>query len=129
MSYTIVDTTTVVISSGESLSGAVNLQNRTPNALGITGKAGLRLFGIVMPSAWTAANLTFQASFDGGTTWVDVMDATGAEYVVTAGTSRYIPIDPTPFSAIALLRIRSGTSVLPVNQADARSLTLVLRNY
>jgi len=111
------------IASGASISDAVDMSAYAIN------KDNYRLFGIVMPAAWTAANLTFQASFDGGTTWNDVMDATGTEYTVTAGTSRYIPVDPTPFAAIPMLKIRSGTAAAPVNQAADRALTFILRSY
>ena len=51
-------TTTVTIANGQSLSGAVNL-------------SGFTLIGIDLPSAWTTANLTLQASID-NSTWVDV---------------------------------------------------------
>ena len=129
MSESIVVTSTATIASGASLSDAINLNSMAPNSLGQTPKSGLRLFGIVMPSSWTTANLSFQASIDGGTTYVDIMDATGTEYVVTAGTSRFIPVDPTPFSAISLLKVRSGTTGTPVNQSGTRTLTLVLRRF
>lgn len=102
------------IASGASLSDAITL-------------GGLRLFGVVMPAAWTAANLTFQASFDGGTTYVDVYDYNGLEVVATASTSRLIVLDPVVFSAIPLLKIRSGTSGTAVNQGAARTLQIVLR--
>lgn len=103
------------IASGASLSDSMNL-------------GGLRLFGIVMPAAWTAANLTFQASFDGGTTYVDMYDYNGLEVVATTSTSRLIVLDPVVFAAIPLLKIRSGTAASAVNQGGDRTLTLVLRS-
>ncbi|NTU77322.1 MAG: hypothetical protein HGA90_05865, partial [Alphaproteobacteria bacterium] len=60
------DNVTATIASGTSLSDAQNL-------------GGLRLFGLVMPAAWTTANLTFQASFDGGATWGDSSSVTTSE--------------------------------------------------
>ena len=113
----------VIIDSGEAVSHAADLSAFALN------KDNFRLFGIIMPAAWTTANLTFQASFDSGLTWIDIMDALGTEYTVTAGTSRYIPVDPTPFSAIPMLKIRSGTASTPVDQTEERTLALILRSY
>jgi len=108
------------ISSGTSLSNSVNL-------------GGLRLFGFVMPSEWDAADISFQASVDGGTTWNDIYDGNvatgGTEYVIDAAASRYIILDPTAFCAITMIKIRSGTSGTPVNQTTNRKLQLVLRSY
>jgi len=112
----------LTIANGESVSGSVNLNGMTnaPN--------GLRLFGIVMPAAWTAANLTFQVSYDNGASWVDMYDDGGSEIVAIASTSRLIVLrDPTTFSAVPMLKVRSGTAATPVNQGAARTLTLVLR--
>jgi hypothetical protein len=110
----VLDTLTATIASGTSLSGVLNL-------------GGLRLFGIAMPAAWTAANLTFQMSPDGGTTWVNMYDANGNEMTATTSSSRHIVIDPTNFAAIQLLKVRSGTSAAPVNQGQDSTLTLILR--
>jgi len=104
----------VSIASGASLTDAVNLY-------------GLRLFAVVMPSAWTAANLTFQTSYDGGTTWANMFDQSGSEITATADTSRCIVVNPTQFAAQQYLRIRSGTSSTAVTQSAARALRLILR--
>ena len=108
------DTLAMTIASGASLSAA--------NDLG-----GLRLFGIVMPAAWTTANLTFQMSPDGGTTWVDMYDANGNELTATASTSRFIALDLANFAAVQMVKVRSGTSGTPVNQGGDRTLSLILR--
>jgi hypothetical protein len=104
----------VTIADGQSLSGPVNL-------------GGLRLFGIVMPSTWTAANLSFQMSPDGGNSWVNLYDGEGDEYVVTAGTSRFIICDPYAFAAVPWIQLRSGTAGSPVTQGQNSTVTLILR--
>jgi len=109
----------VNIASGSSLSGEVLLDNSVPR--------GKRLFAIVMPSSWTAANLTFQASID-GTTYNNLYDYNGSEVTVTAAASRYIVLDPLTFAGVAGVKIRSGTSGTPVNQGADRTLTLVVRD-
>lgn len=105
----------VSILTGAAVSNSLNLES-------------LRLFGIVMPAAWTAASLTFQASFDGGTTWVNMYESSGTEISVTASTSRYIALDPVIFASITMIKVRSGTSGTPVNQTADRALGLVLRS-
>jgi hypothetical protein len=106
---------TATIASGGSLSGLVQIDEA-------------KYIGIVMPSEWTAADLTFQVSMD-GSEWVDLYDDTGAEVTVTAGANRAIGIDVaslalTPWQYIT---IRSGTSALAVNQAAARTLYVVCK--
>lgn len=103
----------VTIAASAALSGAANL-------------GGLHAVGILMPSGWTAANLTFQASVD-GETYYDVYDKTGAELSVTAGTSRYIQLDLGLFAGFNFLKVRSGTTGTPVNQASARTVSIIAR--
>ena len=102
------------IASGASITDAINL-------------GGLRVFGIVIPAEWTAANLTFQASFDAGATWVNIFDKAGDEFTVSASASRYVILDPIDFAAIQMLKIRSGMSATPVTQTALRDINLVLR--
>lgn len=109
----IIQSTTVSIASGAALSSAVDL-------------SGTSLVAIQMPSAWTTANLTFQAS-DAGTTYNNVYNDAGTEYSVTAGGARYIITDPTEFIGIRYLKLRSGTAGTTVAQGAARTVTFVLR--
>ena len=111
----VLDVLPTTIANGQSLSGALNL-------------GGLRLFGVVMPSGWTPANLTFQMSPDGGATWSNVFDSAGNEVIATAGSSRFVAIDPTNFAAIQWIQVRSGTSGTPVAQGADRALSLILRS-
>jgi hypothetical protein len=106
------DTETIVIANGESLSGAVHLRSH-------------RLFAIQMPASWTAADLTFQASYD-GSTYADVYDEDDAEVVVQAAASRFIILDPAKFLGMQRIKVRSGTTGVAVNQGGARSLQLIL---
>jgi len=108
------DTVATLIANGQSLSPAVNV-------------GGLRLCGIAMPAVWTGSALTFQMSPDGGTSWVDMYDDAGAEFMIIAGASRYLMLDPAAFAATQWLKIRSGTSAAPVAQAADRTLNLILR--
>lgn len=102
---------TATIASGASLSGAIDL-----------GTA--RLAGIYMPSSWTTANLTYQASTD-GTNWFELYDNAGNEYTTTvaAGEAVIVPVSDT--IGIRYIKIRSGTSGTPVSQGADRVLTLV----
>ncbi len=106
---------TATIDAAAALSGAVNF-------------GGLRLFGIVMPAAWTAAALTFQVSFDEGASWSNLYDANGSEVNVTVAASRAITLDPVVFAAVPMLKVRSGTAAAPVNQTAAAALQLVVRS-
>lgn len=111
---------TVTIASGASLSDAADLGDNY-------------LVGILMPSAWTAAELTFQGSLDNSTFtnlyWDDVDNTTTGYEVVTttAAASRLITLDWRKFAAFRYVKVRSGTAGTPVNQAADRVLTLVVR--
>ncbi len=103
------------IANGASLTGTLDL-------------GGLRLFGIVMPSGWTAADLTFQMSPDAGAAWADLKNQDGAEITVTASAGGCFVLDPAQFSSLQYLRVRSGAAASPVAQGADRQLRLVLRS-
>lgn len=88
---------------------------------------GLRLFGVVMPADWTAANLTFQMSPDGGASWANLKDQTGNEITAVVSASDCVVVDPAHFAAMPFLRIRSGTAASPVVQSAERTIKLILR--
>lgn len=98
------------IANGASLSGAVDIG------------AARRLLSITMPAAWTAAGITLQISND-GTNYADVYDAYGTEYAMTVAASRCVLI-PADLRRVRYLKIRSGTSGTPVNQAAERVIAI-----
>ena len=112
---------TVTIASGTSLSPAVKLGQKT-------------LVGIALPSAWTAADITFQVSPDGGTTFgeAETSDGTAANaaapfQIHSPAASQFIAFDPTRFRGVNCIKVRSGTSGTPVAQGADRVLTLLVR--
>ena len=109
-----IEATQAAIANGAALSGIVDLRS-------------LKLHGIQMPAAWTAAGITFQASSD-GVTFGDVRDDAGAEVTVTAAASSFIVFRQDlgeELNGVAYLKVRSGTTGAPVNQGAARTLTLL----
>lgn len=107
----------VTIPNGGALSNGVSLGEKT-------------LIGIIVSAAWTAAGLTFQASEDGGITWLDLTDSTGTAVTIAAAgiiAGGRVSLDPTPFIGVDTIRLRSGTSAAPVNQGAARVLTVIAR--
>jgi hypothetical protein len=111
----VVDVLPAAIAAGQSMTDGLNL-------------GGLRLFGLTVPANWTAANVTFQMSADGGNTWTNMYDASGSELTAVAGASRFIAMDPANFASAQWVKIRSGSSASPVNQAQSVALGLVLRS-
>jgi len=105
-------TTTATIANGASLSNAVNLGTSD-------------LISIIMPAAWTAAALTYQFSVD-GTNFYDAYSGTAELTATSTGASRMISINAATYDAARYIKIRSGTSATPVNQAADRTLTLIL---
>lgn len=120
---------TISIASGSALSGAISLDTisgvpETYNA--VSQKLGMRLGGIIMPAAWTAASLTFQVSAD-GVTFNDLRDKYDSEIAVTVNANNAYLLDLADWITFPWLKIHSGTSATPVNQAATRTLTLLLR--
>jgi hypothetical protein len=109
------DAVPVTIANGASLSAAIDL-------------GGLRLFGVAIPPAWTAASLSFQMSPDGGATWYELLDQAGNAITAAATASSCMTLDPKPFAPLQLIKIRSGLSSAPVTQTADRALKLILRS-
>jgi hypothetical protein len=106
---------TVTIEGGASLSNPIDLGR-------------YRLMGIILPSAWVAANLSFQASVD-DTTYVELTDDTGTAVSVTGTANVFLAFGSAvaaKFAAVRFLKVRSGTSGSPVNQLPDMLVTLVL---
>ena len=90
-------------------------------------KPGYHIVGIIMPAAWTAADLTFQVSDDGGTTFRNVYWDWGPEMVVDAAASMSIELSPfVGLHNIDQLKVRSGTAGVPVAQAAERLILLAV---
>jgi hypothetical protein len=115
--FTDIEYFTATIAASASLSGAVLLGRKS-------------LVAIAMPAAWTSASISFQVSPD-GTTFDELYYLSGlasTNYVITApAASQFIMLDPTQWRGIDTLKVRSGTSGSPVNQAAQALITLVAR--
>lgn len=104
---------TATIQNGTSLSNAIDME-------------ALTLVGIHMSALWTTANLTFQVSED-GVTYDNLYDRFGNEIVYSVTQARFITIPPSEWFGIRFVKIRSGTSSVPVNQGALRSIVLVTK--
>ena len=86
---------------------------------------GFSVDRILMPATWTAADLTFQVSDDGGTTYRNLYWDWGAEMVVDAVASAAIELSPfVRLNRIDHLIVRSGTSGVTVNQGADTTVIL-----
>ncbi len=85
------------------------------------------MVGIVMPAAWTAAALTFLGSPD-GVTFTNIFDTT-TERNFAVAVDRFLSLTHTDWLAFKFIKIRSGTTGTPVNQAASRALTVISRKF
>lgn len=102
------------IANGASQSSVIDLRSR-------------RLKAIVMPSSWTAADFTFLASAD-NVTYQAVYDDNATELTVKAAASRVLTLRDDISSClegVGYVKLRSGTSAVPVNQGAARTVFLL----
>ena len=92
-------------------------------------KPGYTIVGIIMPAAWTAADITFLVSNEPTTGFVKLVQASDeAEITSKASVSEAIAFNGAIKEALALglyIKIRSGTSATPVNQTAGAMLTLI----
>lgn len=97
------------------------------DAINITG---LKLSSIEMSTAWTAANIGFKASLDGGTNYYPVYDTAGNFLTYPTSANRVVAFDPAVFSGFDHLQLVSETSAgVAVAQAATRTLRLGLVEY
>ena len=68
----------------------------------------LALASIIMPSAWTAANLAFEASLD-GTTWLP-MHKGGSAISSSANADQFIKVTVDDFIGVPYLRLVASAS-------------------
>jgi hypothetical protein len=101
---------TATIANGASLSNSLDMQYQPVRR-------------IVMPSAWTAASLTFQVSHD-GTTFYNLYDTSGEVTLSTTAANRAIGLTVT-VTGWRYVKVRSGTADTPVNQAAERVFTVI----
>src|SRR3990167_8245956 len=104
---------TATIEADDSLSDVVDV-------------SGVLVTGLVVPSSWDSANLTFQGGFGAGALW-DIYTSAGAEWIVTAVAGKLAAIDPTSVACANFIRIRSGTAGSPVTQSAQRQIILAVR--
>lgn len=100
----------VTIAVGQSLSGAALFTAQRPAALDI-------------PANMEGSVLTFQGTYDGvnykNIYWVDPVDSTAKELELDFVSPSFLVLPPDIFRAVQGLKIRSGTSGAPTNQAGA----------
>ena len=106
-----VTASTATIANGASLSDAVAVA------------AGKVVYGVIIPAAWTAAQISYDVSAD-GVTYTSLRDPAGNEHVNAVTVSTFIPF-PTVVG-ITHIKIRSGISGTVVAQGAQRLLTVLV---
>lgn len=111
------DTVSVTLTSGGTLSAAVNIN-------------GLAVVGVIAASGWTTAAISFDASVDGSNyypLYTDGGEVTIPSSHVGTDQARLFALDPAFWVGVNYLKVRSGTKGSEVGQGAERGLTLVVR--
>lgn len=87
-----------------------------------------RIVGVVMPAAWTAADLSFEGYLLDGVTPGPAIDKAGTQIKITAPAAGAIVVlsEGTDLWMIGPYRLRSGTTAAAVNQGADRVLGVVI---
>lgn len=110
-------TLNVTITAGQSLSAPAQL------------RAGCIPGAFITPSTWVAANLSFQISNDGGTTWGNLKDENKTEIVVQIDTAGdVVRVQPADWywAKNRQIKIRSGTAAAAVVQTSTDKVIKIL---
>jgi hypothetical protein len=82
---------------------------------------------IIMPPAWTTADIIVEFSLD-GTTWYPLKDSMKQYDIIQADAGTWVFLDGAKYWTARIFRLKSvtvGTPGTPVNQAAARSVKVV----
>ncbi len=85
---------------------SITITGTTSSAIALGSEQAL--VGLVLPTV-ASTSITFTGSVN-GTTYVTVRDVGGGAYSVTAGSDRYIPLDPRVFAGLPLVKVVFGSS-------------------
>jgi len=113
-SYNVITTTISTAATG--LSSVVDLN-------------GFSMFGLMVPSTWSAANITIQAADTAGGTFMDVYDDAGNEVSITAAASRAVGCDSNALkiAPFRYVKFRSGVTATPVVQSTICTLKIITK--
>lgn len=97
----------------------------------LTLNPGERIAGIIMPSAWTTANLVAQVSIDGTTFQYAISYGSAIQmFPVADRTTLMDAIDADKLSRLPYVKLvsatASGSTITTVNQAAARTLKVIV---
>ncbi len=83
---------------------------------------GMGLVGMLIPSAFTGASVTFKASID-GTNFYDIYNSDNTQFSITVGTSRWYNLDIRDFLGARYVKIVSASS-----EGAERTITCIMRS-
>lgn len=96
------------------------------NLSNIIACGGLRLSGILMPSTWTQAVLTFKGGIS-NTDMRPLYDSFGNYYGLHVPPNGFVLLDREDMISVPFIQLCSGTFSAAVNQTAAAPITLILR--
>ncbi len=93
-------------------------------------QSGHRIIGILMPSGWDAADMTFQVSNSLDGNFRNLYSDDGNEVAVKVAASRAVGFDCDMAHILGpwrFVKVRSGTAASPVTQSAERVIELVTK--
>lgn len=106
------------IASGASVSDVIDLSSQV-------------LLGFITPPVWTTAAIDIEVSPDNVTWFSNMYDSSGVVtgiYLTPVVSSGYT-VDALALIPYRYIRFRSGTTAVPVNQAAARTISVITRPF
>lgn len=106
----------VTIANGASISGEAS-----------AGLAG-DIVGVIMPTAWTAADITFEGRLLDGTTYGQIIGTDGNPIKLTGPAANTVAsfLAGTEPRLPGFFKVRSGTTAVGVNQGGQRVLGVII---
>jgi hypothetical protein len=100
----------VTIAAGDAMSTAGDLTT-------------LAMTAILIPSDWTAANISFQMSDD--ISFYNLLDVEGREFLMPVGPGSALNMDTSLTDGALWIKVRSGSNENPIQQISACTVKLI----
>ncbi len=102
-------------------SGSVIIAESSDTSTGIN-TGGLRLAALVIPANMDSDKITFEGSFDGGSTFTSLFDVNGMPYVTMIKPNSAVMMTPLDFAGTDILRFVSDRA-----ESAERLINIVMR--
>lgn len=102
-------------------SGSVTIAQSSNTSTGIN-TSGLKLAAVVIPATMDSGKITFEGSFDGGSTFTSLFDINGMPYVTKITPGSAVMMTPLDFAGADIVRFKGDRT-----ESAERIINVIMR--